>query len=65
MEPIFIILFLILVFSSLTISFVGIYQISTHKFKAHKLTWILICMIGIIGPILYLTIGRKLLIKKK
>ena len=64
MKPIFVITFLILSFWSLFITFKAIYLILTKDFKGSKVTWILISMIGIIGPILWIVKGRKLVSKK-
>lgn len=65
MEPIYVILLLVTCFTSLTITFTAIFKILVNDFKGVKFYWILICMIGVIGPILWLTKGKKLLIKKK
>lgn len=51
-------------FCSMFISFAAIFQILTNEFNGPKGMWILISMIGFIGPILWLTKGRKLIIKK-
>ena len=63
MKPILIILFLILAFWSVITSFRAIYLILSKEFNGSKSTWILISMIGIIGPILWITIGKKLIVK--
>ncbi len=51
--------------ASLVITVVAIFQILSNDFKGSKVLWIVISMIGIIGPILYLTEGRKRIIKKE
>ncbi|TKS57200.1 hypothetical protein [Mesohalobacter halotolerans] len=62
MEIIFGLLFFVICLSSLIISFLAIIKIASNDFKESKLKWILISMIAIVGPILWLTIGRKLII---
>lgn len=64
MEIFLILLIILICFGSVITSFVAMYQILTNKFNGSKGEWILISMIGIIGPILYLTKGRKLIVKK-
>tara|TARA_R110002012_G_C11302982_1_gene573589 strand:+ start:16 stop:204 length:189 start_codon:yes stop_codon:yes gene_type:complete len=61
MKPFLILTFLIIAFWSVITSFRAIYLILTRDFKGDKTTWILTVMIGIIGPILWLTKGKKLL----
>jgi hypothetical protein len=51
-------------FGSLIITFVAIIQILNNDFNGSKGLWILISMMAIVGPILYLTKGRKLIIKR-
>ena len=63
-NPIFVITLLVIAFSSLIITITGIIKILSNDFKGEKVTWILILMIGLIGPILYLVKGRKLIVKK-
>ncbi|WP_394332234.1 PLDc N-terminal domain-containing protein [Aquimarina aggregata] len=48
----------------MTTTLVAIIQILTNEFNGSKGMWIIISMIGIIGPILYLSKGRKLIVKK-
>lgn len=57
-------LMILICFGSLITTFVAIIQILINEFNGSKGKWILISMIGIIGPILYLTKGRKLIVKK-
>ena len=64
METILGILFILICFGSVATTFVAIIQILTNKFDGSKGMWVLISMIGIIGPILYLTKGRKLIVRK-
>ena len=63
MKPILILLFLIIAFWSVITTFRAIYLILTKQFNGSKRTWILIVMIGLIGPILWVTKGKKLLKK--
>jgi len=58
------ILFFLIVLGSLITTFIAIFQIINNDFKGSKGMWIIISLIGIIGPILYLTQGRKLIIKR-
>ena len=60
MKPVLIIAILILCFWSIFISFKAIYLILTKDFKGSKVGWILIVMIGIVGPIIWVVKGRKL-----
>jgi hypothetical protein len=55
-------LFFLICFGSIIISFTAIVQILSNDFKESKIQWILISMIAFIGPILWLTKGRKLII---
>ncbi|MBK9504261.1 MAG: PLDc N-terminal domain-containing protein [Chitinophagales bacterium] len=64
MEVFSVVLFMLVIFCSMFISFAAIFQILTNEFNGPKGMWILISMIGFIGPILWLTKGRKLIIKK-
>jgi len=61
MKPVLIVTFIIIAFWSVIITFRAIYLILTKEFKGDKTTWILISMIGIIGPIIWITKGKKLL----
>jgi len=63
MHPILILTFLIIAFWSVITTFRAIYLILTKEFKGDKTTWVLISMIGIIGPIIWITKGKKLLSK--
>ena len=45
------------------VTIVAIFQILTNEFSESKVKWIVISMIGIIGPILYLIEGRKYIVK--
>jgi len=65
MEIIFGLLFFVICLSSLIISFIAIIQIASNGFKESKFKWILISMIAIVGPILWLTFGRKLIINNE
>lgn len=64
MAAVFAILFFLIVLGSIITSFVAIFQIINNDFNGSKGLWIIISMIGIIGPILYLTEGQKLIIKR-
>jgi len=64
MHPIIVLAIIVLSFWSVITSFIAIFKILTNNFKGDKLTWIAISMIGIIGPILWLCRGRKLITKK-
>jgi hypothetical protein len=64
MEVVLGLIFFIVCFGSIITTFVAIFQIISNDFNGSKGLWILISMIGIIGPILYLTKGRKLIIKR-
>ena len=64
MEIFFAIIFSLVIICSLVTTFIAIYQILTNEFKDSKVLWIFISMMAIVGPILYLTKGRKLLVKK-
>lgn len=63
MQILFHILFFLITISSLTISIYAISTIILNDFKGSKFQWIIISMIGIVGPILFLIKGRKLVIK--
>jgi hypothetical protein len=61
----FLLILLVLVCAgSLVVSFTAIIQILSNEFDGIKIEWIFISMIFIIGPILYLVKGRKLIVKK-
>jgi len=64
METFLVILFFLICLGSMTTTLVAIIQILTNEFNGSKGMWIIISMIGIIGPILYLSKGRKLIVKK-
>lgn len=64
MNSIITILLIIIAFWSIITTFKAIYSILTKQFKGSKLTWILISMIAIIGPIIWIVKGRKLLIER-
>ncbi|EDP97061.1 hypothetical protein U8527_01925 [Kordia algicida OT-1] len=65
MQILFFLLIFIISFSSLIITFIAIVKILSNDFNDSKPKWILISMIAFIGPVLWLTKGRKLLIKKE
>ncbi len=65
MEVILGLFFFIIIFGSIITTFVAIFKILSNDFNGSKGLWIIISMIGIIGPILYLTKGRKLIIKRE
>lgn len=64
MKVFFILLSFIIVFASLVVSVIAVFKILTNDFRESKVKWIVISMIGIIGPILYLVEGRKYIVKK-
>ena len=64
MEALLALILFVIVSSSIITSFVAIFKIINNDFNGSKALWILISMIGFIGPILYLTKGRKLIIKR-
>lgn len=64
MEAFLGLLFFIILLGSIVTSFVAIFQIATNDFKESKGLWILLSMVAIIGPVLYLLKGRKLIVKK-
>ncbi|OSY88369.1 hypothetical protein WH52_06300 [Tenacibaculum holothuriorum] len=64
-SPIFVLTLFIIGFSSMFITITGIIKILRNDFNGDKATWIIILMIGIIGSILYLLKGKKLIIKKQ
>ncbi|PHR69427.1 MAG: hypothetical protein COA67_10675 [Lutibacter sp.] len=59
MKQIIILSFIILCFWSIITSFKAIFLITTKEFNGSKLTWILISAIAFIGPILWITKGKK------
>lgn len=63
MELFLVTLFLLVCFGSVFTTFIAIIRILSNEFNGSKGMWILISMIGIIGPILWLTKGRKLIVK--
>ena len=63
MHPILILFIIIVSFWSVITSFRAIYLILTKEFRGKKSTWILISMVGIIGPIIWITKGKKLVAK--
>lgn len=64
MEVVLILFFIVICFGSIITTFVAIFQIISNDFNGSKGLWIIISMVGVIGPILYLTKGRKLIIKR-
>lgn len=64
MKPLFVLLLITVCFWSVITSFVAIIRILTNEFKGSKVEWVVISMIGIIGPILWVTKGRKLIVKR-
>lgn len=64
MHPILILSIITLAFWSVFTSFKAIYLILTKDFKSDKTGWILIVMIGVIGPILWITKGKKFISNK-
>jgi len=64
MEVVLGLIFFFICFGSIITTFVAIFQIISNDFNGSKGLWIIISMVGIIGPILYLTKGRKLIIKR-
>lgn len=64
MEAFIAILIFLLVLGSLVTTFVAIIQILSNDFKESKGLWIIISMIAFIGPILWLTKGRKHIVKR-
>jgi|TARA_B110000093_G_C12573696_1_gene247023 hypothetical protein len=65
MHPILILSIIIICFWSVFTTFKAIYLILTKEFKGDKTTWILTVLIGLIGPILWITKGKKLISKTK
>ncbi|WP_425077880.1 hypothetical protein [Psychroserpens sp. S379A] len=63
MQIILFFLIFIIGLGSLITTFIAIIQILSNDFKESKITWIFISMIAFIGPILWLTKGRKLIVK--
>jgi len=64
MHPIIIFLIVAVSFWSVITSFIAIFKILTNDFRGDKFTWVLISIIGIIGPILWLAKGRKLILRR-
>lgn len=65
MEVILGLIFFLIIFGSIITTFVAIFQIISNDFNGSKGLWIVISMVGIIGPILYLIKGRKLILKRE
>lgn len=63
MEVVLGLILFVICFGSIITTFVAIFQIISNDFNGSKGLWIIISMVGIIGPILYLTKGRKLIVK--
>jgi hypothetical protein len=63
MNPILIFLIIIICFWSIATTILAIYSILTKNFKGNKITWILIALIAIIGPLLWITKGKQLIQK--
>lgn len=61
MNSILVLLIIIISFWSLIITFKAIYLILTKNFSGSKPLWVLIVMIGIIGPIFWIIKGKKLI----
>ncbi len=59
MNPIIVIVVILVCFWSIFTTCKAIYLILNTNFNGSKITWILISMIGIIGPILWITQGKK------
>ncbi|RMB60898.1 hypothetical protein EAX61_05285 [Dokdonia sinensis] len=64
MHPIIILIIIAICFWSVFTTSKAIYLILTKDFTGDKPTWILTVMIGIIGPILWITRGKKLIVQK-
>ena len=64
MEVFLILILILIVFGSIIVTFIAVFQILSNDFNGSKGLWIVISLIGIVGPILYLTKGKKLIIKK-
>ena len=64
MTAFLIFIFILICFGSIITTFVAVVQILSNEFNGSKGAWILISIIGIIGPILFLTKGRKQIVKK-
>ena len=64
MKPIIGLLLMIICFWSIITTFRAIYLILTNEFNGSKKKWILISLIGIVGPFMWITKGKKLLINK-
>ncbi len=65
MHPILVLSIIIVSFWSVITTFRAIYLILTKDFKGDKTTWVLTVMIGIIGPILWIIKGKKMVSKTK
>lgn len=64
MKTLLALILILIIFSSIIITSIAIIQILSNDFKDSKGKWILISMIAFIGPILWLTKGRKLITKR-
>ncbi len=64
MKPFLVLLLVSVCFWSIITSLVAIIRILTNEFRGSKVEWILISMIGIIGPLLWILKGRKLIVKR-
>jgi hypothetical protein len=63
MKQIVLLSFIVLCFWSIITTVRAVFLISTNKFNGSKATWILIAMIAFIGPVLWITKGKKLISK--
>lgn len=63
MKTTLVLLLIFLTLWSFFTTFKAIYLILTKDFKGNKARWIIIVMIGIIGPILWITKGKKMISK--
>lgn len=62
-ELIAVTIILVLGFCSMLISVYAIYQILTNEFNGSKILWVLISLITVIGPMLWVIVGHKLVVK--
>jgi hypothetical protein len=63
MNQILIFAIIVISFWSLITTFKAIYTILTKEFKGSKPTWVLIVLIAFIGPILWISKGKKMVAK--
>ena len=63
MHPVLIFTIIVLSFWSLITTFKAIYTILTKDFNGSKPTWVLIVLIAFIGPILWISKGKKMVAK--